>query len=382
MTKAALRLRVASMAIFAFLSSAIFAQTGAKHPIGKADFGKTPDGRSVEIYTLTNSNGAEMRVITYGGTIVSLKMPDRNGKFGDVVLGFDNVADYQKQTAFIGALIGRYGNRIGNAAFTLDGKRYQLAANNGKNSLHGGPGGFHTVVWTAEPKMTPAGPSVVLRYSSADGEEGFPGKLDVIVTYTLTDKNEVRVHYSAVTDKPTVVNLTQHSYFNLAGGGSIGDHILSINADRVTPTDEGQIPTGDLASVTGTPFDFRKPQKIGSRIDSDDIQMKYGFGYDHNWVLNKKRRQLSRAAAVYEPVSGRYMEVLTTEPGLQFYSGNFLDGTPNGKSGAVYSRRTGFCLEAQHYPDSPNKPFFPSTELQPGEIYTQTTIYRFSVRKK
>ncbi|MBS1792754.1 MAG: galactose mutarotase [Acidobacteria bacterium] len=356
----------------------------AKPGVKKGDFGKTADGRAVEIYTLTNSKGAEARIITYGGTVVSLKMPDKNGRFDDVVLGFDSVAAYEKQQSYIGALIGRYGNRIGKGKFTLDGKEYVLAKNNGENHLHGGVRGFDKVVWTAARAFADrTGANLELTYLSADGEEGYPGNLSVKVIYSLTENNELKIVYSATTDKNTLCNLTHHSYFNLAGAGSgtILDHRLTLFADRFTPTDDGSIPTGELKSVRGTPFDFLKPEKIGARIDQADEQLKFGNGYDHNWVLNKKSGALALAATVYEPGTGRVMDVLTTEPGIQFYAGNYLDGSVPGKNGKVYPRRTGFCLEAQHYPDSPNQPKFPTTELKKGAQYSQTTVYRFSVKK-
>ena len=355
--------------------------TGQSKPeIAKTPFG-TADGKGVEIYTLANSKGSEARIMTYGGTLVSLKVPDKNGKFSDVVLGYDSLADYQKATAYFGALIGRYGNRIGKGTFSIDGKEYKLAINNGVNHLHGGLKGFDKVVWTASPSFQADGAHLELTYLSRDGEEGYPGNLNVKVEYVLTENNELKIEYSATTDKPTVVSLTHHSYFNLAGAGqgTILDHQLTLNADRFTPTDSGSIPTGELRSVKGTPFDFTKATAIGSRIEQIDEQLKFGNGYDHNFALNKDKA-LSLAATVYEPTSGRVMEVFTTEPGVQFYTGNFLDGSIKGKSGQNYPRRSGFCLEAQHFPDSPNRPKFPSTVLRPGKTYTQTTIYKFSVR--
>jgi aldose 1-epimerase len=352
----------------------------SKSGVTKAPFGLA-DGRSVEIYTLANSKGSEARIMTYGGTVVSLKVPDKEGKFGDVVLGYDSLADYQKATAYFGALIGRYGNRVGKGKFSIDGKEFKLAVNNGVNHLHGGLKGFDKVVWTASPSVQADGAHLELSYLSRDGEEGYPGNLNVKVEYVLTENNELKIIYSAVTDKPTVINLTHHSYFNLAGAGqgTILDHQLTLNADRFTPTDSGSIPTGELRSVKGTPFDFIKATAIGSRIDQNDEQLKFGNGYDHNFVLSKDK-PLGLAATVYESTSGRVMEVFTTEPGVQFYTGNFLDGAIKGKNGQDYPRRSGFCLEAQHFPDSPNQPKFPSTVLRPGKTYTQTTIYKFSVR--
>jgi aldose 1-epimerase len=371
-----------SLAIASLASSLLAGSVSAKPSVTKKGFGVTSDGRKVEMYTLKNDKGAEAEIITYGGAVVSLKVPDRTGKTTDIVLGFDSVADYEKHTAFFGALIGRYANRIGNAKFSLNGNEYKLAANNGVNHLHGGAKGFDRVVWTARPLGSKTDAALELTYLSRDGEEGYPGSLNIKVVYSLNDKNELKIVYSATTDKDTVVNLTHHSYFNLAGAGrdSILDHDLTINADRYTPTDAGSIPTGTLSSVKGTPFDFTKPIKIGARIDLGDEQLKFGRGYDHNWVLNKKGADLSLAATVFEAGSGRVMEVWTTEPGLQFYAGNFLDGSVKGKNGQSYPYRSGFCLEAQHFPDSPNKPNFPSTILKPGGKYFQTTIYRFSTR--
>ncbi|HRA41858.1 MAG TPA: aldose epimerase family protein [Pyrinomonadaceae bacterium] len=354
----------------------------AKPKITKDNFGQTADGKAVEIYTLTNSRGSEARIMTYGGTVVSLKVPDKSGKLGDVVLGFDSVADYEKHTSFFGALIGRYGNRIAKGKFSIGGKEYTLATNNGENHLHGGVKGYDRVVWTAKPFTSAAGANLELKYLSKDGEEGYPGNLNITVVYTLTEKNELKIVYSATTDKATVVNLTHHSYFNLAGAGAptILDHELTIAGSKFTPTDAGSIPTGELRNVKGTPFDFTKATAIGKRIVQADEQLKFGKGYDHNWALNKTGKSLMLGATVFERSTGRVMKVLTTEPGIQFYSGNFLDGSLKGKSGQDYPLRSGFCLEAQHYPDSPNEPKFPSTVLKPGKKYSQTTVYQFSVR--
>ena len=307
-------------------------------------------------------------------------MPDRNGKFDDIVLGFDNLNDYLKATAYFGALIGRYGNRIGKGRFTLNGVEYQLATNNGENHLHGGIKGFDKVVWNATPLKVPDGAALVLTYLSKDGEEGYPGNLSVKVVYTLTNTNDLKIDYSATTDKDTIVNLTHHSYFNLAGqgNGDILNHRLWINAARFTPTDAGSIPTGELRAVSGTPFDFTRPTAIGARINQDYEQLKLGKGYDHNFVLNGKMGVLRRVARAEDATSGRVMDVWTTEPGIQFYSGNFLDGSLTGKDGKVYQQRYGFCLETQHYPDSPNKPAFPTTVLRKGARYHTVTIYRFS----
>jgi len=322
----------------------------------------------------------EAKITNYGGIVVSLLAPDRNGKMGDVVLGYGTLDEYIADNPYFGALIGRYGNRIGNARFTLEGVEYKLAANDGVNTLHGGVKGFDKVVWEAEEAEAKDGAALRLTYVSPDGEEGFPGRLKTEVVYTLTDANELKLDYGAVTDKATVVNLTHHSYFNLAGEGSglILDHLLTLDADQFTPVDTGLIPTGELRSVEGTPMDFRKPTRIGERIGVDDEQLKRGRGYDHNWVLNKTTNELTLVARVEDPSSGRIMEILTTEPAIQFYSGNFLTGKNVGKSGRPYVYRSGFCLETQHYPDSPNKPEFPSTVLDPRDKYTSTTVYRFS----
>jgi aldose 1-epimerase len=342
-------------------------------------FGKTASGEAVELYTLTNSKGMEANIATYGGTVVSLKIPGGSGPT-DVVLGFDNLDGYLKGSPYFGALIGRYGNRIGNARFTLDGHTYELAKNDGKNHLHGGLKGFDKMVWKARDASGAAGQALERTYLSKDGEEGYPGNLNAKVTYTLTDNNELRIDYSATTDKPTVVNLTNHSYFNLAGQdqGPILDHEVMINADRFTPVDSGLIPTGVLQPVEGTPFDFRKPVAISAHINDDNEQIKFGRGFDHNFVLNQPDGSLRLAARVRDPKSGRTMEVLTTEPGLQFYTGNFLDGSVHGKGGKAYVQRSAFCMETQHFPDSPNKPSFPSTTLRPGAEYKTSTVYRFT----
>ncbi len=350
----------------------------------KKPFGKTPEGQPVDLYVLTNKSGAEASITNYGGALVSLKMPDRNGKLADVVLGYDNADGYVADKNYFGALVGRYGNRIGHAQFVLDGKTYTLAKNNGENTLHGGIKGFNKALWTAKTVSAKDGQSLELSYLSKDGEEGFPGNLKVRVLYTLTDANALKIEYSATTDKKTVVNLTNHAYFNLAGQGS-GDilgHLLTIQADQFTPVDAGLIPTGELRDVMGTPFDFRKPTAIGERIDQTDEQLKLGGGYDHNFVLRMPMDHgESLAARVAEPTSGRVMEVWTTEPGIQFYTGNFLDGKTAGKGGATYPKRNAFCLETQHFPDSPNQPKFPSAVLNPGEHYHTITTYKFSVEK-
>ncbi len=349
--------------------------------ITQAPFGQTAGGASVEIYTLRNSHGAQARIMTYGGIVQSLSMPDRHGHFADVVLGYDTLDGYLTNSPYFGALIGRYGNRIANGKFTLEGKTYTLATNNPPNCLHGGLVGFDKVVWTARPMETSHGPALILTYVSKGGEENFPGNLAVTAVYTLTDDNELKLEFTATTDAPTVVNLTHHSYFNLAGQGkgNILNHVVYINADTITPVDSTLIPTGKFADVTGTPFDFRKPTPIGARINAPDPVLQYGPGYDHNWVINKPLGQLGLMAQVEEPASGRVMQVWSDQPGLQFYAGNFLDGTIVGKGGAVYQRRSAFCMEPQHYPDSPNHPNFPTTELKPGETYHNTIIYKFSV---
>jgi len=341
-------------------------------------------GTPVDEVTLKNRRGVELHAISYGGIITSLKVPDRAGKPGDIVLGFDQPESYwaDPPPPFFGAIVGRYGNRIGKGKFTLDGKPYSLATNNGVNHLHGGNKGFDKVLWTITTKDAPEGSQAIFSRTSKDGEEGYPGNLQVRVTYTLTEKNELIVDYHATTDKATPVNLTQHSYFNLAGEGT-GDilgHQLTIDADRYTPVDDTLIPTGELAPVQGTPFDFRQPTAIGARIDQDNPQLKNGKGYDHNWVLTRKGTGLQHAARLTDPKSGRTMDVATTEPGLQFYSGNFLDGTIKGKAGHVYAHRSGLCLETQHFPDSPNKPNFPSTILQPGKAYESRTVFTFSAK--
>ena len=333
---------------------------------------------TLKVYTLSNKNGLTMRVTNLGGRIMSLNVPDKNGTLADIVLGYDSADQYRNGNPYFGALIGRVGNRIANGKFKLEGKEYALTINNGVNSLHGGPRGFHNVFWQA---IVPSASTLQLHYLSKDGEEGYPGNLDVKVTYTLTDNNELTMDYFATTDKTTVVNLTHHSFFNLAGdgGGDVLNHEIMIQSDRFTPIDPGLIPTGELRKVEGTPFDFRKARAIGERIGDNDDQLRAGRGYDHNWVLDKKGRELSLAARVTEPGSGRVMEVWTTEPGLQFYSGNFLNGKDIGKGGKPYPFRGAFCLESQHFPDSPNHPDFPSVVLKPGERYEQQTVYKFSV---
>jgi aldose 1-epimerase len=353
-------------------------ETKVTKPMQKRAFGRTADGQAVDLYTLTNKNGMEVAITNYGGTVVTLKAPDRNGKVADVVLGFDTLESYFGPNPYFGALIGRYGNRIAKGKFKLDGKEYTLARNNGENALHGGLKGFDKRVWTA--REAPDG--LELTYVSADGEEGYPGALTSTVKYSLSDNNELKIDYAAATDKDTVLNLTNHSYFNLAGEGEgdILSHEMTINADRFTPVDSGLIPTGELRPVEGTPFDFRKPTAIGARIANADEQLKLGKGYDHNFVLTSGGGSMALAARVTEAKSGRVMEVLTDQPGVQFYTGNFLDGTVKGKGGKVYAHRYGFCLETQHFPDSPNQKTFPSTVLKPGQKYQTSTVYKFSAR--
>jgi aldose 1-epimerase len=352
--------------------------------VSSQPFGATPDGAAVELFTLTNPNGIEIRAMTYGGIILSLRTPDREGVLGDIVLGYDDLQGYLDVTPYFGSLIGRYGNRIGGAEFTIGEETYALAANDGENHLHGGEVGFDKVVWDGEAFDNESGVGVVFSYTSPDGEEGYPGTLAVEVTYTLTPNDELIVDYLATTDKATPVNLTQHSYFNLrdAGASDILGHELMLAADGFTPVDAGLIPTGEIAPVEGTPFDFTTPHTIGERIGADDTQLGFGGGYDHNWVLSGTQVDgMTLAARVFEPTSGRTLEILTTEPAIQFYSGNFLDGTITGKAGVTYQHRTGFCLETQHYPDSPNQPGFPSTILLPGEEYRTRTVFRFGVEE-
>ncbi|WP_026354710.1 aldose epimerase family protein [Massilia niastensis] len=345
--------------------------------ITQAPFGQLPDGASITQFTLANANGMVVKIIDFGGVITELHAPDREGRFADVVLGFDTLEPYRGDSPYFGALIGRYGNRIGKGRFTLDGKAFQLPTNNGNNHLHGGPAGFDKVRWNAAID----GDSLRLSYRSVDGEQGYPGNLDATVVYTLTDDNELVVRFHAVSDRPTPVNLTQHSYFNLAGEGDILGHELSIDADAFVPIDAESIPLGALAQVAGTPFDFRTPRPIGERIGQPDKQLRHGLGYDHNFALNKPNgKTMTRAARVVEPGSGRVLELYTEEPGVQFYSGNFLDGTLKGK-GRSYAHRSGFCLEPQHFPDSPNQPQFPNTILRPGEVYQTVSRFRFSVEK-
>lgn len=350
-------------------------------PIQEEPFGKLDDGTPVTAYTLVNKNGVRAKILNYGGIIAELHVPDKNGKFADVVLGFNDLKGYLASSPYFGCITGRVANRVGGAKFSLDGKTYTLAANNGSHSLHGGKKGFDKVIWTVAPGLTPDGPSLKLTYTSKDGEEGYPGNLSAIVTYTLTNANELRIDYLATTDKPTPVNLTNHSYFNLAGhaSGSILDHVVQLAAEKYTPGDDTLLPTGKIEPVAGTPFDFTQPTPVGARIQqikSDPV------GYDLNYVHGMKRTDKPNlVATVLEPKSGRKMEVLTTEPGVQFYTGNFLKGDFTGKGGATYRQYQALCLETQFFPDSPNKPSFPSIVLKPGEEYRQTTTYRFSTTR-
>lgn len=354
--------------------------------VTSASFGRLPDGREATLYTLVNARGARADITDYGAIVVRLFVPDRTGRLDDVVLGYNSVADYVRNSPYFGAIVGRFGNRIAHGRFTLDGRTYPLATNNVPNGvpchLHGGNVGFDKVLWSARTSVAAGAPTLELRYRSADGEEGYPGNLDVTATYTLGDDNSLRVDYHATTDRATPVNLTQHSYFNLKGEGQgdILDHQLQLNARRYTPVNAGLIPTGDLAPVAGTPFDFTSPQRIGDRVNAVHEQLKSAGGYDHNWVLDAQSGALALAAIASEASSGRVLEVWTQEPGVQFYCGNFLDGTAVGKSGRVYGHRSGFCLETQHYPDSPNQPAFPDTILRPGQVYRTATVFKFSTQ--
>lgn len=347
--------------------------------IDPVTFGGVVDGKKADLFTLSNANGITTQITNYGGRVVNLFIPDKNGNFEDVVTGYPTLEGYlNSNEVYYGTLIGRYGNRIARGQFTLNDSTYVLATNNGPNHLHGGPKGFHNVVWDA---IQQDDKTLLLSYLSADGEEGYPGNLQVNVTYELTDENELKIQYWATTDKPTHVNLTHHSFFNLkgAGNGDINDHILSINSDYYTPVDEGLIPTGEIMPVDGTPFDFRKPVPIGARVNEDHIQLKYGMGYDHNWILVSAAEGLTMAASVLEPSSGRSLKVYTNEPAIQFYGGNFLNGSDTGKYGKSYLFRGALCLETQHYPDSPNKAAFPSTLLNPGDEYYSVCIYKFGI---
>jgi len=364
------------------LASLAFAQPASSPGVQQQPFG-THDGRPITLYTLTNSHGVEVRTMNYGGIIVSIRVPDRKGQMADVVLGHETLEGYIPNPPYLGAIVGRYANRIANGTFTLDGKTYALPKNDGPNTLHGGTTRtFDKVVWDGE--VIKGKNAVAYTYLSKDGEEGFPGNLKIKVTYTLTDENAIVIDYDAATDKATPINVSQHSYFNLKGegNGDILNHEIMINADRFTPVDKNLIPTGELRPVKGTPFDLTTPTKIGAHIDDNYDQLTLGHGYDHNFVINSKPEQngLALAARVFEPTSGRVLEVWTSQPGVQFYTGNFLDGTVTGKQGHVYKRRYAFCLETQHFPDSPNHPDFPNTILKPGETFHQKTVFKFSAK--
>lgn len=372
------------LAFILFIMTAVISCKEAntkKSIIEKDEFGITNDGVQIDRYTLTNARGMRVQVITYGGIITSLEVPDRNGNFQDVVLGYDNLSDYENNNPYFGALIGRFGNRIADGTFTLEGEVYKLAQNDGKNHLHGGNKGFDKVIWSANGKIINGEAVLKLTYLSKDMEEGYPGNLSVEVTYTLTQDNELEVGYKATTDKTTIVNLTQHSYFNLSGGDDILSHELMINADAYLPVDETLIPTGELRAVSGTPFDFSVAKAIGKDIAHDNTQLERGLGYDHCWVLNDQNNGMRTAAVLFDKSSGRVMEITTDEPAIQFYSGNFLDGThPVKNSDSFYGHRSGLCLETQHYPDSPNQESFPSVILNPEETYSTQTVFKFTVK--
>lgn len=384
MKKSSYKYLISFFLIFGFFAITSCEEKGkSKMNIEKKTFGEIAEGIEAEIYKVTNMNGVSMSVTNYGGIITELKVPDKNGNMIDIVLGYDKVEDYIKESPYFGATIGRYGNRIAKGKFTLNNTEYILASNDGSNHLHGGVKGFDKVLWDLEVFQKETELGVVMKYTSKDGEEGYPGNLDVTVIYTLTDNNELKIDYLATTDKPTICNLTNHSYFNFkdAGGSTILDHELQILADKYTPIDSTSIPLGELMPVDGTPFDFREPKKIGRDINEENEQIKNGIGYDHNFVLNGKIGDLRLAARVVEYTSGIIMEIFTEEPGIQFYSGNFLDGSLTGKNGTIYHKRSGFCIETQHFPDSPNQPDWPTTTLNPGETYKTSTIHKFSVLK-
>ncbi len=379
--------------IYGLLITAILVSSSCQSPesmptstsqgsVSEASFGQLPDGREATLYTLTNANGMIVKITNYAAIITSVLVDDKDGEMGDVVLGYDNLQSYVERNPFFGAVAGRYANRIAKGQFTLNGETYTLATNNGENHLHGGEEGFDKKLWDAESFENENGVGVKMTYVSPDGEEGYPGTLTSHVTYTLTPANAIQMDYEATTDKPTVINLTNHSYFNLkdAGASKILDHEMRIVADKYIPTDAGNIPLGPLEDVEGTPFDFRTPTALGDRIEADDVQIERGYGYDHTYVINGGGNTLTLAAEVYEPTTGRFMEVLTTEPGVQLYTGNHLSENFVGKGGQTYQRRAGFCLETQRYPDTPNQPDYPSATLNPGETYTSTTVYRFSTR--
>jgi aldose 1-epimerase len=368
-----------SLSVAATMASATLLLLGAAQAgsVASEPFGSTADGKAVQLYTLANDKGTSVKFLSYGGIITQIQVPDRSGRIGNVVLGFKTLAEYESKSPYFGAIVGRYANRIAGGKFSLDGTNYTLALNNGANALHGGKKGFDKVVWTVKPLE---GASAELTYTSPDGEEGYPGNLKVRVVYNWTNENELKVEYEATTDKPTIINLTSHSYFNLSGdgAGSIENHILSVNADKFTPVDAGGIPTGEVKSVAGTPFDFRVAKPIGARIGSNDPQMVNGRGYDHNFLVNQTGGAVTLDATLYDPASGRVMDISSDQPGLQFYTGNFLDGTTYGAAGKQYRQGDGLCLETQHMPDSPNHTNFPSTRLDPGKTYKTVTIHKFS----
>jgi aldose 1-epimerase len=372
-----------SRLILLLLSLPLVALAQQPTRVTQAPFGRLPDGTVIDGYTIRNPRGTTMHVMTYGATITALRTADRQGHFDDIVLGFDSVEGYLDDPPYFGAIVGRYANRIAKGRFTLNGHTYQLPINNGPNSLHGGTRGFDKVVWRATPFENDSSAGLVLTHVSPDGDNGYPGRVEVRVTYTLTDSDELIVDYGATTSKATPINLSQHSYFNLSGDGTrdILDHVLELEASHYTPVDSTLIPTGELAPVEGTPFDFRTPTPIGERIEQANQQLQFGRGYDHNFVLDRSGAPLSHAARVVEPTTGRMLDIYTDQPGVQFYSGNFLDGTIKGKGGKVYRHRYGFCLETQHYPDSPNHPNFPSTILRPGEKFVSRTVFRFGVQR-
>ena len=370
-----------SRLFFAFLATILLSNCGTVK-ITKAPFGKTGDGQAVDLYTLSNPGGMEAKITNYGGIVTELHVPDRKGQPGDVVLGYDKLSSYIEASPYFGCITGRYANRIAKGRFTIDGTEYKLATNNGDNHLHGGVAGLDKKVWKAREVKGVGRAGIEFSYLSPDGEEGYPGNLNCKVTYWLTVQNELEIQYEATTDKATHLNLTHHSYFNLAGAGSgdILNHQVEIFADKFVPTDAGNIPLGELAPVKGTPFDFLTPHTIGKRIGEEDQQLKVGIGYDHNWVINSTGKGLELAARVTEEQSGRIMEVLTDQPGIQFYTGNFLDGSNVGKGGKIYKHRNAFCLETQKFPDSPNNPSYPSSLLEPGQTYRHMCVYRFSTK--
>jgi aldose 1-epimerase len=387
-----MRLSLGAIALFASAGcqttretpKSVDSSSTARAHVTREAFGQLADGRSVERFTFVNAHGVEVRAMTYGATITTIRTPDRSGHLDDIVLGFDSLAGYVASSPYFGAVVGRYANRIAKGQFTLDGVTYHLAKNNGPNALHGGVRGFDKVVWTGEPVESDSGVGVTFRYTSPDGEEGYPGTLTVRVRYLLTPNDELAVDYEAQTDKATPINLTQHSYWNLHGEGTgdILDHVLTLDAATFTPVDSTLITTGEIASIAGTPFDFRTPAKVGARIDDAHQQLRFGRGYDHTWMLDRTGRSgLVHAARVVDSTSGRTLDVSTTEPGLQFYTGNFLDGSFTGKAGHVYQRRSALCLETHHPPDSPNHANFPSTILRPGETFRSRTVFAFGVAR-